>query len=78
MPLRLGTCIGALIFNMEIIDNVNKTLKYDMLITLHSGSKVVIAASCFSIYAFQEIKDQYGYLRDFTSPSFIVRQITAL
>ncbi len=43
---------------MEIIDNVNKTLKDDMLVTLRSGSKVAIAASCFSIYAFQELKEQ--------------------
>lgn len=78
MPLRLGTCIGALIFNMEIIDNVNKTLKDDMLITLHSGSKVAIAASCFSIYAFQELKEQLSDISElrfiFTSPSFITEK----
>lgn len=38
---------------MEIIDNVNKTLKDDMIVSLHSGSKVAIAASCFSIYTFR-------------------------
>lgn len=43
---------------MEVIDNVNKTLKDDILLTLRSGSKVAIAASCFSIYAFQELKEQ--------------------
>lgn len=35
---------------MEFIDNVHKTLKDDMARTLHSGSKVAIAASCFSIF----------------------------
>lgn len=31
-----------------------------MLATLRSGSKVAIAVSCFSIYAFQEQKEQLG------------------
>ena len=40
---------------MEIIDNVNKTLKDDMLVILRSGSKTAIATSSFSIYIFQEL-----------------------
>ena len=36
---------------MEIIDNVNKTLKEDLTTEIHKGSKVSIAAACFSIYA---------------------------
>ena len=63
---------------MEIIDNVNKTLKDDMLVTLRSGSKVAIAASCFSIYAFQELKEQLGDISElrfiFTSPSFVTEK----
>lgn len=63
---------------MEIIDNVNKTLKDDMLVTLRSGSKVAIAASCFSIYAFQELKEQLSDISElrfiFTSPSFITEK----
>ncbi len=63
---------------MEIIDNVNKTLKDDMLVTLRSGSKVAIAASCFSIYAFQELKEQLGDIDElrfiFTSPSFLTEK----
>ena len=59
---------------MEFINNVNKTLKDDLLDTLHSGSKVAIAASCFSIYAFQELKDQLNDISElrfiFTLPSF--------
>lgn len=53
-----------------------------MLITLRSGSKVAIAASCFSIYAFQELKEQLSDISElrfiFTSPSFDARQIAAL
>lgn len=63
---------------MEVIDNVNKTLKDDMLVTLRSGSKVAIAASCFSIYAFQELKEQLSDISElrfiFTSPSFITEK----
>ena len=42
---------------MEIIDNVNKTLKEDLTTEIHKGSKVSIAAACFSIYAFAELKN---------------------
>ena len=63
---------------MEIINNVNKTLKDDMLVTLRSGSKVAIAASCFSIYAFQELKEQLSDISElrfiFTSPSFVTEK----
>ena len=63
---------------MEFIDNVHKTLKDDMTSTLRSGSKVAIAASCFSIYAFQELKEQLSDISElrfiFTSPSFITEK----
>ena len=39
---------------MELIDNISKTLKDDLIKELHGGTKVAIAASCFSIYAFEE------------------------
>ena len=64
---------------MEIIDNVNKTLKEDMLATLREGSRLSIAASCFSIYAFQELKEQLSGISElrfiFTSPSFITEKV---
>ena len=63
---------------MEFIDNVNKTLKDDMALILRSGSKVAIAASCFSIYAFQELKEQLSDISElrfiFTSPSFVTEK----
>ena len=63
---------------MEFIDNVNKTLKDDMTSTLRTGSKVAIAASCFSIYAFQELREQLSDISElrfiFTSPSFITEK----
>lgn len=60
---------------MEIIDNINKTLKEDLTKEIHKGSKVSVAAACFSIYAFAELKKQLKYVDElrfiFTSPTFI-------
>ena len=60
---------------MEIIDNVNKTLKDDLSVTIQRDSKVSIAAACFSIYAFAELKKELKNLEAlrfiFTSPTFV-------
>lgn len=60
---------------MEIIDNINKTLKEDLTKEIHKGSKVSVAAACFSIYAFAELKEQLKNVDElrfiFTSPTFI-------
>lgn len=71
---------------MELIDNKSKTLKDDLIAELRNGSKVSIAASCFSIYAFEELKEQLKNISElrfiFTSPTFvtdkIISQIAAL
>ena len=59
---------------MQLIDNINQTLRDDLVATIKSGSRVSIAASSFSIYAFQELKDQLKDIDElrfiFTSPSF--------
>ena len=59
---------------MEFINNVDKTLKDDLIATLQHGSKATIAASCFSIYAYQELREQLEQISElrfiFTSPSF--------
>lgn len=44
---------------MELIDNVNKTLKDDLAVSIQKDSKISIAAVCFSIYAFQELKREF-------------------
>ena len=63
---------------MELIDNLNKTLKDDLIAEIKSGSKVSIAASCFSIYAFQEMKEQLKDIEElrfiFTSPTFVTEK----
>ncbi len=64
----------CLVVIMEIIDNINKTLKDDLSVEIKEGSKLSIAAACFSIYAFQELKEQLSDIEElrfiFTSPTF--------
>ena len=63
---------------MEIIDNVHKTWRNDLALTIKQGSKLSIAASCFSIYAYQELKkvlegiDELRFV--FTSPTFVTEK----
>jgi len=63
---------------MEIIDNINKKLKDDLKIEIKDGSKLTIAAACFSIYAFQELKEELKSIDElhfiFTSPTFTKRR----
>lgn len=63
---------------MELIDNISKTLKDDLTIEIKEGSKMSIAATCFSIYAFQELKKQLSSVEElrfiFTSPTFITEK----
>ncbi len=63
---------------MQFIDNVNRTLKEDLMTVIKSGSRLSIAAASFSIYAFQELKDQLSDIEQlrfiFTSPSFITEK----
>lgn len=65
---------GGIGLNIDIIDNKNKTLKDDMAVEIKQGSKVAIAAACFSMYAFQELKEQLMNIDElrfiFTSPTF--------
>lgn len=64
---------------MELINNINKTLKDDIKQELKAGSKLDIAASCFSIYAFKELKDQLKNIDQlrfiFTSPTFTAEKV---
>ncbi|MBQ6733078.1 MAG: DEAD/DEAH box helicase family protein [Paludibacteraceae bacterium] len=59
---------------MELINNINKTLRDDIVAQMKAGSRLSIAASCFSIYAFQELKEALKNVKElrfiFTSPTF--------
>lgn len=63
---------------MELINNTTKTLKDDLTVEIKEGSKISIAAACFSIYAFQELKKQLDNISElrfiFTSPTFIAEK----
>lgn len=60
---------------MKMIDNVNSTIRDDLKDVISNGSKISIAAACFSIYAFQELKKELYKIDSlrfiFTSPTFI-------
>ena len=64
---------------MEMIDNITKTIKDDLKATIQPKSKVSIAAACFSIYAYQELKKELEKIDEvkfiFTSPTFIKEKI---
>jgi SNF2 family DNA or RNA helicase len=63
---------------MEIFDNVTKTLRDDLATTIVRGSRLSIAAACFSIYAFQVLKEQLDEIDEmrfiFTSPAFVTEK----
>lgn len=65
---------------MEIIDNITTLLGDNLKKTLHPDSKLKIAASCFSIYAYEALKAELEQIDSlnfiFTSPTFITNQIT--
>ncbi|MBR4907979.1 MAG: DEAD/DEAH box helicase family protein [Acidaminococcaceae bacterium] len=60
---------------MQILDNVRNTVKEDLQVTIKKGSKMSVAAACFSIYAFKELKKQLESVEElrfiFTSPTFL-------
>lgn len=65
---------------MELIDNINQLLGDDLKKTLKPGARLKIAASCFSIYAFEALKDELEQIEDlqfiFTSPAFVPSEVT--
>ena len=43
---------------MKIFDNITDIVRDDLKETIQRGSKVSIAAACFSMYAYKELKHQ--------------------
>lgn len=64
---------------MELIDNITRLLGDDLKTTLKPGSRLSIAASCFSMYAFEALKaelekiDELNFI--FTSPTFVASEV---
>lgn len=59
---------------MKIFDNISEIVRDDMTDTIKKGSKVSVAAACFSMYAYKELKKQLEGVENFrfifTSPTF--------
>ena len=47
---------------MKVIDNISILLKDELIESIKRGSKVSIAASCFSMYAYKELKKQLDHI----------------
>lgn len=60
---------------MELLDNINHLVGDNLKQSLTPGAKLKIAASCFSIYAFESLKDELENIQSlefiFTSPTFV-------
>lgn len=60
---------------MKIFNNVTDIVRDDLRVTIKAESRVSIAAACFSMYAYQELKKQLEQVDEFrfifTSPTFI-------
>lgn len=65
---------------MRIIDNVSQLLGDDLKAALTTGARLKIAASCFSIYAFEALKAELSGVEElqfiFTAPTFVPTQAT--
>jgi len=65
---------------MKIIDNINSLLGDDLKQTITPDSKLQIAASCFSIYAYEALKEELTSIDSlefiFTSPTFLPSAVT--
>jgi len=65
---------------MKLIDNINELLGDDLRHSVTPGAKLKIAASCFSIYAFAELKEQLESIESlefiFTAPTFVPDEVT--
>jgi len=65
---------------MELIDNINHLLGDDLKQTLEPGARLKIAASCFSMYAFEALKAELEKIDElqfiFTSPTLTANEVT--
>lgn len=65
---------------MELIDNISRLLGDDLKQTVKPGARLKIAASCFSMYAFEALKAELEKLDElnfiFTSPTFVADEVT--
>ena len=64
---------------MLFLDNLTNTVRDDLRKTIRKGSRLSIAAACFSVYAYQELKEQLEGVEElrflFTSPTFLKEKV---
>lgn len=60
---------------MKVLDNITNTVRDDLRVEIKRGSRISVAAACFSMYAYQELKKQLESVEEFrfifTSPTFV-------
>ncbi|MCD4806812.1 MAG: DEAD/DEAH box helicase family protein [Methanococcoides sp.] len=65
---------------MEILNNITDLWGDDLKRTLKPGTKLKIAASCFSIYAYEALKTELERIDSlefvFTAPAFVANEVT--
>ncbi len=65
---------------MKIIDNINTLLGDDLKASIRPKDKLRIAASCFSIYAYEALKSEFSKIESlefiFTAPTFVPNEVT--
>ena len=65
---------------MKIIDNINNLWGDDLKDSICRGAKLKIAASCFSIYAYEALKNELEQIDSlefiFTAPAFVANEVT--
>lgn len=65
---------------MQIIDNISQLLGDDLKQALKPGAKLKVAASCFSMYAYEALKAELEKIEElnfiFTSPTFVAEDVT--
>ncbi len=63
---------------MKLFDNVTEIVRDDLARTIRKGSKVSVAAACFSMYAYHELQKQLESVDEFrfifTSPTFVTEK----
>ena len=67
---------------VDIINNTSKLLGDDLKTEIKAGSRLRIAALCFSIYAYEALKEELEKVEElrflFTTPAFLSEQFAGL
>ena len=65
---------------MDVLDNISRLLGDDLKQALKPGARLKVAASCFSMYAYEALKAELEQIGDlefiFTAPTFVADEVT--